>query len=307
MRKSRKNRKSKKNIIIFTLLVVVIFIGIKSLYFIFGKSDNIVSANGNKSSIVVGFNNGQLFKESNSLEDSEELENNQNNSCISDINQSENSDLDVNNKNKEDNIDSYIVDKSDEVEDSYFDKAVFIGDSRTEGFIMFNKLSNINALTTKGLMVDTVFTKKAINKNGKKMTVSQALSTSNFDKVYIMLGVNELGWVYSDVFIDKYKKIIDYIRQVNRDSIIYIQSIIPVSKKKSDSDKIYNNTNINNYNALIKKMCNDKKVYYVNVREEVVDENGCLPVGASVDGVHLNREYCLKWYNYLKTHTIEQK
>ncbi len=155
-------------------------------------------------------------------------------------------------------------------------------------------------------MVDTVFTRPAININGKKLSVSDALSITQFDKVYIMLGINELGWAYSEIFINKYNEIIDYVKSLNKDAQIYVQSIIPVSKEKSINDKIYNNKNIEIYNELIKQMCYDKEVYYVNVLEELVDDEGNLPIDASVDGIHLKREYCQKWYDYLKTHTVKE-
>ncbi len=200
-----------------------------------------------------------------------------------------------------------VVSESELVSNDFFDDAVFIGDSRTEGFIIANSLSNIKSLTVKGLMVDTVFKRQAINMNGEKITVAEALSKIDFKKVYIMLGVNELGWPYEEVFIKKYSELIDYIKLLNDKSQIYIQSIIPVSYEKSSTDKIYNNNNINNFNNLIINMCKEKQVYYVDVKECLIDEEGNLPVGASSDGVHLIKDYSNKWYEYLKSHTIQNE
>lgn len=63
---------------------------------------------------------------------------------------------------------SGMVPKSEAVDTSYFDDAVFIGDSRTEGFILSTGLSNATAYTQKGLMVDTVFTNPVVNMGGKR-------------------------------------------------------------------------------------------------------------------------------------------
>ena len=72
--------------------------------------------------------------------------------------------------------------------EDYFKDAVFIGDSRTEGFILNNGLTaKITSFTHKGLTVDTIFTDKVINMNGKKLTIMEALKETNFSKVYIML------------------------------------------------------------------------------------------------------------------------
>ena len=54
-------------------------------------------------------------------------------------------------------------------------------------------------------------------------------------------------------------------------------------------------------------MTNDKKVFYLDVAEVMKDESGNLPVDASLDGVHLKKEYCQKWYEYLKTHTVQHE
>jgi len=149
-------------------------------------------------------------------------------------------DTDLENPENNDNQNDYnsVVPESESVTDDYFNDAVFIGDSRTEGFILYNGLSNVTSLTAKGLMVDTAFTRPVINMNGKKLTVMEALSKIKFNKVYIMLGINELGWAYSDIFIKKYADIVDYIKEINSEAQIYVQSILPVSYEKSSSDKI---------------------------------------------------------------------
>lgn len=218
-------------------------------------------------------------------------------------------DTDLENPENNDNQNDYnsVVPESEAVTDDFFNDAVFIGDSRTEGFILYNGLSNVTSLTAKGLMVDTAFTRPAINMNGEKLTVMKALSKIKFNKVYIMLGINELGWAYSDIFIKKYAEIVDYIKEINSEAQIYVQSILPVSYEKSSSDKIYNNNNISNYNKLILEMTKDKQVYYLDVAEDIKDEDGNLPVDASLDGIHLKKEYCQKWFEYLKTHTVQSK
>ena len=190
-------------------------------------------------------------------------------------------------------------------DDDYFDDAVFIGDSRTEGFILNNGLTaKITSYTYKGLSVDKIFTDKVINMDGKKLTIIEALKETSFSKVYIMLGINEIGWVYSSMFIDKYAKIIDEIKNINPKCTIYVQSIIPVTEKVSNEHQYIKNNKINEYNSLIKEMAEEKSVYYLNVQEVIVNENGILPNDAATDGIHLNKKYCEKWFEYLKNHTI---
>ena len=199
---------------------------------------------------------------------------------------------------------SQSVPESEGVDDSYFDDAVFIGNSRTEGFMLYAGLTNATYLTAVGLMVDTIFTQPYAKVGEEKMTIIDALKTMDFSKVYIMLGLNELGWVYSSVYQEYYGRIIDTIREINPDAVIYIQSILPVSAEKSEKDEVYNNPRIQEFNGLLRQLAEEKEVYYLDVAEAVADETGCLPEGASFDGVHLMPEYCKKWRDYLKIHTI---
>lgn len=213
-----------------------------------------------------------------------------------------------NDKNNQANGFNYSkpVSKSDAVDNTFFDDAIFIGDSRSEGFMVYTGLSNATFYTHKGLMVNTAFTSPVINLGGKKVSVMDAVkSNKKFKKAYIMLGLNELGWAYSNLYVEKYGSIIDTIKKVNPNAQIYIQSLIPVTSKKSSSDKIHNNKKIREYNTLLQQLAAEKKVYYVNVAEGLVESNGCIPEDAAYDGIHLKKPYCLKWLEYLKTHTVK--
>jgi hypothetical protein len=209
------------------------------------------------------------------------------------------------------------VPESAPVDKSYYDDALFIGDSRTEGFRMFAGLNNATYYSAKGLAANTVFTEHFISpdgfnvppgvKTGKggTLTVAQAIEYGRgFGKIYIMLGINELGWQNVNTFIDFYRELVAHIRKYNPDAVIYVQLIIPVSKTKSDSDKIYNNERIEMFNSLIAQMCADERVYCINTLEAVCDENGALPEDAGVDGVHMKRSYCERWRDYLFCHTV---
>lgn len=192
------------------------------------------------------------------------------------------------------------------VKESYFDDAIFIGDSRTQGFALYAGLKNATYYTDKGLMVDTIFTEKPVKINGKKMTIIDALKKTSFKKVYIMLGVNELGWYYESVFIDKYKEIIQEIKKAQPEAIVYVQSIIHVTKEKSANNKVYTNKKINERNELLKKMAEEEGAYYLDINE-ATDSKGVLPTDATTDGVHLNQKYCKKWKTYLMEHAISDK
>jgi len=190
-------------------------------------------------------------------------------------------------------------------DDSYFDDAAFIGDSITEAFQLHGGITNAAYYGYKNLNVKDVFKKSLVATGSGKITVADALQNRSYGKYYILLGANELGWVYPQVFVDKYSDLIDLIRQTNPDAVIYLQSVFPVTQHVSDTNPYYSNSRIDEYNQLIQTLAEDKNAIFLNVREAVEDENGILPDDAATDGVHLNKTYCEKWADYLRGHTEE--
>ena len=126
---------------------------------------------------------------------------------------------------------------------------------------MFGGPQNAKYYTGNGLKVDTVFTRPVVRTaSGEKVTVMEALRQKSFKKIYIMLGINELGWAYSELFIKKYAEVIEEIKKNAPAAQIYLQSILPVTAERSQSDDIFNNANIGGYNDLIQQMAAEKRL-----------------------------------------------
>lgn len=199
---------------------------------------------------------------------------------------------------------SQPVPQSPAVDDSYFNDAVFIGDSRTQGLITATGLYNATAFTHQGLTVDTAFKDLIVEIDGQYYTAIDALSRTQFNKVYIMLGINETGWIYSSKFIEGYGRIIDAVKAANPEAQIYVQEILPVSNSVSNSHDYIKNSKIDEYNQLLQQLADEKQVYFVDTASAVAGADGSLPEDAAVDGIHLKNSYCQQWLDYLKTHTV---
>lgn len=201
---------------------------------------------------------------------------------------------------------SMPVPESEMVDESYFDDAIFIGDSRTEGLMMYTNLSNATFYTDKGLTVDTVFTKQLVYIDGGWYSPIDALRHRDFKKVYVMFGINEAGWAYSDIFTENYAKMIDAIKEINPNAIIYIQQIMPVTEHTSQTHRSIKMKKINEYNSILSQIAEEKQVYFIDTGTAVAGDDGYLPYEAASDGIHLKKPYCAIWLDYLKTHTISE-
>ena len=180
-----------------------------------------------------------------------------------------------------------------------FDDAVFMGDSRTRGLIIYNELDNVRDYSSEGLNVSRVLNPKSTD----PPSLAEMQKDPSFQKVYIAFGINELTWPNSGVFFQRYKEIIDRIRAIQPNATIYVQSILPVTKKRSEKGDYFNNPRIKEYNEKLQQMAQEKQVKYLNVAEIMMTKDGALPDEASSDGIHLNRTYCAKWLDYLRSHT----
>lgn len=196
------------------------------------------------------------------------------------------------------------VAESAPVKDTYFDDAAFLGDSRTEGFSLYSGLKTGTYFYAVGATVESVFTKTAWETPKGKVPLLDALAETECGKVYVMLGVNELGWNGTEIFRNQCAKMIDRIREDHPDAEVVLQSILPVSAKQDAKGSYVNNERIADYNEQLLWLAEEKECHYLNVAEAVVDESGCLRADWTFDGVHLNVQGCRAWLEYLRTHPV---
>jgi hypothetical protein len=194
------------------------------------------------------------------------------------------------------------------VDNSYFDDALFIGDSRMVGLSQY--CQDIDARATfyakKSLSIYNIRDDKWIEtEDGEEISLAEALETNHFSKIYIMVGINELGRGDELDFREAYQDVINQIQAAEPDAYIFINSIMHVSGEKNETDELYNNTNINIRNDAIKTLEDRQNIFYLNINEAVDDEEGNLDAETTSDGVHLKGACYEPWHEYLLSHGVE--
>lgn len=197
-----------------------------------------------------------------------------------------------------------LVAESEPVEDTYFDDVVFLGDSRTEGLYLYSGIKNGKFLYGTGATVESVFSKDAWETGKGKVPLLDALTGMECGKIYLMLGVNELGWVKTETFRDQYTKVIDRVRADHPEAKIVLQTILPVSAEQEAKKTYVNNSRIQVYNDIIKELAAEKECYLVDTAEATTDENGFMRAEWAGDGIHPNRKGYQAWLEYLRTHSV---
>lgn len=174
---------------------------------------------------------------------------------------------------------------------------VFFGDSITAGYNVkefFDEYhvvnSGINGNITKDLL-DRIETD---------------LYDYNPSKVIILIGTNDIRANISDEdIIDNIKNIVNGIRKNRKNAEIYIQSIYPINRDVDkeywkDVNSEYYNKHIIKLNKLIKNLCKEENITYIDVYSKLIDDNGNLKSAYTKEGLHLNDLGYYKVTNVLK-------
>lgn len=192
----------------------------------------------------------------------------------------------------------------------YFEDACFVGDSRTEGLLLYSNLANIHGFAYKGLNIGKLKDEECINVPGvgNNLTCYQAISSTSYDYYYCMFGINELGWEHPDVFIDCFNQLIDHIYATNPNAIVYVESVITITKEKSEGDEVFTKEKVQQFNDLLLEMCKERgDVIFLDINAAVADAEGYLPEEGSFDGIHLYTNYCRRVIQYIRSNTYYRK
>lgn len=190
-----------------------------------------------------------------------------------------------------------------QVDESYFDDALFIGDSRTVGLRDYTDLSeHADFYCETSLTIQKILTENFPGLG----TIEEALAGKAYGKIYIMLGINELGLGTTENFMEKYTEVVDFLCEKAPQARIFVQGIMRVTGKKHHSDAIFNNNNINARNNAIATLADNEQIFYIDVNEVVCDEEGHLNTEYTYDQLHLLGMYNDLWKQFLMSHGVAQ-
>lgn len=195
------------------------------------------------------------------------------------------------------------------VDNSYFENSLFIGDSRIDGIGLFSDIKNADFLCKTGIMIYTVLDSALKYRSdgvlySEEVYLEDVLKEKTYDRIYLMMGVNELG-MHNDVdFYEEYSHVVEEIQKLQPQATIFILAIMNVSKSTSDGSSYLNNDNINARNWQIAHIADGKTSFYLEVNTAVCDEKGFLRDDFSNDGVHLRSDAYIYLTDFLRQHAI---
>ena len=183
-----------------------------------------------------------------------------------------------------------------------FEGALFIGDSRTVGISEYSGITEADFFASVGMSVYTMFKETHDVGDLKNCSLETLLGQKQYQRIYLMLGINELGYNFQKT-VDTFAAAVDTLRQLQPDAVVILQANLHVTKKRSDSDTLYNNGNINRLNEAIAALADEEHVYFIDVNPVFDDENGSLSADYTWDAVHILGKYYVTWADWLRENT----
>ncbi len=191
--------------------------------------------------------------------------------------------------------------------ESYFNDAAFLGDSRTLGISDYAGLDGADFFCDNGMTIYKLLGDDGVTyqKTGEKVDLKEILQEKCYGKIYIMLGMNELGYGDTPMYLKQYLKVIRQIQEWQPGVIIYVMANLHVSLEKNNMETEFNNININDKNVASARLANGKDVFYLDCNPLFTDEEGYLQAELTFDGVHLYAQHYDKWREFLFEHGVE--
>lgn len=207
----------------------------------------------------------------------------------------------------------------DPVDDSYFNKTVFIGDSVTlklQHYVTEMRKKKYPNLLGKAhfLALGSFSTHDNLSKvtkeslhpmvKGKKMIVEDALQKAGSEKVYIMLGMNDVASKGLEKSVTNMGTMLQRILEKCPDIEIFVESVTPRVKGSYPSTTELFKYNIRVYEEILK--LDNPQIHFVDVAYVMRDKRGKLFESYCSDintmAMHFTDKGCEAWIKYLYTH-----
>lgn len=181
-----------------------------------------------------------------------------------------------------------------------FSDTLFIGDSRTVGLSEYGDLGQAEVFANSGMSVFNLFQAQVTLKNGTKQGLDEVLSSNRYGSIYLMLGINELGYEEQSI-LRQYRTVVEQIRARQPQATLILEANLHVTREKAAKSDIYNNRKIDALNEAIEAIAEETGCRYLDVNSLFDDESGNLAAGYSTDGSHILGKYYSVWVEWIRS------
>jgi hypothetical protein len=172
--------------------------------------------------------------------------------------------------------------ETDDYDADFFANDYFIGDSIYTGLVNYGYFDSSQVFAMIGLNPESALTKT----DDDGFTAVTKAKEMQPKRIFVMLGSNGIAFMGNTHMTEKMKELTAQLKEACPDSYIYVVSIPPVTKAH-DSEGQETMVMVNGYNKLLKGMCEDEGIVYLDLCSKLQDNSGYFSSAyAEADGMH---------------------
>ena len=168
---------------------------------------------------------------------------------------------------------------------------------------MYGRLGSADYFANAGMSVFNLFDKVVEDQNFTAQSLCQLLGSREYETIYLMLGINEVGYPLSSLE-KQYASVVKQIRELEPNASLVLQGNLGVTRDKAAKQAYFSPDSVNALNEMIAALADGKTIFYLPPADIFSDEEGYLKSDITGDGVHPYAAEYLTWAAWLKNHGL---
>lgn len=183
------------------------------------------------------------------------------------------------------------------------DNTLFIGDSRSVGLCKYADMGDADFFAIVGMTVFRIREAVTEVEGMGEVTLDMVLSSKQYSRIYVMLGVNEAGYALNNI-VNEYSSLLAEIAAKQPEAKIVIQANLKVTDEFSQKSESIKNEAIDRINQSLATFADGRKIFFIDANPVFADDNGCLDPMHSSDGIHLYADSYAAWGEWIKEQIV---
>lgn len=188
---------------------------------------------------------------------------------------------------------------------TYFENSAIIGDSITYFLFQweskYDYLGGMTFLARGGISLNGLVKYfKNIFYRGREDRIENIIAKSGVNRVYIMLGQNDISSKARTIVMDNWEILLERVREQSPDVEIVIQSCIPEYAPDHSLDE--KNDRLEQYNETLRQFAAENDCKFIDLGYYVRDHYDRMPEIYSQGSYHMNEAGCVNWMKILRAY-----
>ncbi len=191
------------------------------------------------------------------------------------------------------------------ISDDYYQDVMIAGDSRVGSLYLFTDLRDKGAEIWYTTSITLWRIYDLAPDEGSDEAMFDLIMDTERNNIYILIGINEIRNSNFDAWKEEFSAVLDELLSKHADDSIYlILNYQPRSLANIDDASL--RQHVEEQNTRLKQIAEEKRIYYIDISDEMTDDNGLVKDELVWDGLHFNIDGAKQFADYLGRHVVRE-